>query len=285
MPDKNTQPASQQPFQEAFPQMLSIEELAAQVIKAREQSIAAQAVATEPTITKETSRVGGAFGGALKRRIAETDTATRYANTNDHDVSLLSPISINRELFSIPGDLTYRGILLTAQEMGAVTFSPAALTRRVGAKVLQHTVGRPATDRHDRTHEVLQETLASRAAAAANVQSSLGVDQDVFAKLIAKMKSPGYAHMKGYEMDSLMAHAEGVFVDMIAAVLENHKLTTERVNSLTAGLDYLLGNDDYKKTFKYWNHMTTIGLNWNNRKIDLFNDVQVAILEEQQARQ
>ncbi len=50
------------------------------------------------------TRTGGAFGGALKRRIADTDTATRYAHTNEADIYLLRPTNINRELFSVMGD-------------------------------------------------------------------------------------------------------------------------------------------------------------------------------------
>lgn len=168
--------------------------------------------------------------------------------------------------------------------MGAVTFSAPALSRRVGSKVLAHTVERPASDRHARSKEVIQKTLISRAEVAATAQAELAIDKDVLSTLLAKQKSPGYAHMRGYEMDALMAHAEGRFVDMMAAILVNHKLSTDRVQSLTAALDYLLGNDDYRRSFKYWEHMSTIGLHWTNRKIELFSAVQAEIETELQAR-
>ena len=286
--DQESSPPANNPkhVQEAFPEFLSIEELVEQVAIARRQALAARAnvLPQNAGTTPERSRLGGAFGGALSRRIEETDTAVRYASTNDHDILLLTPTNLNRELFFASGGLVYRGVLLTANEMGAVTFSPVALTQRVGANVLKHTTQRPATTRHQRSQEVITKALADRATAAAQVQTELAVDSDVFRTLLMKMKSPGYAHMKGYEMDALMAHAEGNFVDMIAAILDNHKLSTERVSSMTAALDYLLGNDDYRKTFSYWRHMSQIGLNWTNAKVDIFTNIQQLIVDEQQAR-
>jgi phospholipid N-methyltransferase len=283
---------SQQAVEQPFPETLSLEELAAAVAQQRQLALGAQAAAvmvapvapaTPPTAEKS-ARTGGAFGGALKRRIGETDTPTRLAATNQNDIYLLRPTNINRELFNTSGDQVYHQVLLTPSEMGSVTFSAQALTRRIGSKVLAHTIERPASDRHARKQEVITEALQSRAAAAENTLAELAIDGDVFSTLRDKMKSPGYAHMKGDEMDALMAHAEGRFVGMIEAILLNHKLPTERVKSLTSALDYLLGSDQYKKTFKYWEHMSTIGMNWTNKKIELFEKVYSDVSEEQLAR-
>jgi phospholipid N-methyltransferase len=283
---------SQQAVEQPFPETMSLEELVESVTRERQIVLGSQAAAAivapiapiAPPRAETSSRTGGAFGGALKRRIGETDTPTRLAATNQDDIYLLRPLNINRELFDIAGDQVYHRVLLTPAEMGAVTFSAQALTRRVGSKVLAHTVERPASDRHARKQEVITETLQSRAAAAENTLTELSIDGEVFSTLREKMKSPGYAHMKGEEMDALMAHAEGRFVHMIEAILLNHKLSTERVKSLTSALDYNLGNDQYKQTFKYWAHMTTIGLNWTNKKIELFENVSRDIKEEQLVR-
>ena len=267
-----------------------MEELVAQVKLARDQALAGRLAVTavqQPLEVEETTRLtrtGGAFGGALKRRIAETDTATRYAHTNEADIYFLRPTNVNYQLFSVMGDQVYRGILLTPSEMGAVTFSANALSRRLSANVLDNTTERPASVRHARVREVLLKGLTQRAAAAAAMAANLAVDKDVFSTLQAKQKAPGYAHMRGYEMDALMAHAEGRFVDLIAAILDNHKLGTERVQSLTSALDYLLGNDGYQRTFKYWEHMTAISLHWTNRKIELVTAVQSEIDTELQGR-
>lgn len=230
------------------------------------------------------TRLHGAFGGAIKRRIELTDSSEKYAATNDFDIELLTPLSIQKQLFTYRGDQSFRGVVLTPQELGAVTFSPRTLVARVGANVLANTVERPASERHARKSEVVRSTLESGKAKVEATLSSLHTDDKALRRLAREMKSPGYAHMTGEEMDSLMRHAETVFVSMFEAITTNHGAGTHRVESLTAALEYLLSRDNYRQTFEYWLKMVTVGIEWTHAKTVRFVEVQEKLQQEMSER-
>ncbi|HET7320283.1 MAG TPA: hypothetical protein VFI84_01705 [Candidatus Saccharimonadales bacterium] len=245
-------------------------------------------VSNMPDIPKQTVAVGeerrgrnkgGAFGGALKRHIEQTDQAAKLAATNEQDIQLLAPTSINRELFHQFGDQAYKGVVFTPEEFKAITFSPEALAQRIGANVLSGTTNRPATVRHERKSEVLYTQLAKRQEIVQKTLDNLEVDEWVFATLLHEMRSPGYAHMDQDWIDALMAHAEWRFVSMFEAITTNHGAGTERVESLKSALDYLL-NNDYKKAFNYWRHMSNLGQAWTRAKIERFRSIESDIQEE-----
>lgn len=267
-------------------ELLTLEEFAAHVAVERNQHVPLstnpEQVASEDISRTESRspRKQGAFGGAIKRRIEQTNSAEKYAATNEVDIKLLTPLSIQRELFTGWGDQSFRGVVLTPKELKAVTFSPETLSKRIGSQVLAGTVGRPATNRHARKAEVVMEGLQSRGAKADEVLATLKTDEQVFQTLAKEMKSPGYAHMSGEHMDSLMAHAEKVFISMFEAITTNHGAGTERVESLTAALNYLLSGDDYRKTFSYWRHMVNTGTDWTRAKYARFEVIRAEIDKE-----
>ncbi|HET8709219.1 MAG TPA: hypothetical protein VFL85_02965 [Candidatus Saccharimonadales bacterium] len=226
------------------------------------------------------TRIHGAFGGAVKRRIELTNSAEKYAATNDADIALLTPNTIRQELFRRGGDQSYGGVLLTPAEFSALTFSPRTLARRVGSQVLAGTFDRPASERQARRKEVVLQSLETNKAKASGVLVTLRDDAQALSRLAAEARAPGYAHMRGEEMDGLMQHAETVFVSMFEAITTNHGAGTDRVESLKAALDYRLSADSYKETFGFWRDMITLGVEWTRAKGSRFAHVCNALDEE-----
>ena len=299
---------------------LSINQLADKVARERAEALAAKLTAAETTggiaveavtsveapapeaeVTEaknRKSRKGGAFGGALKRRIEATDSAAKRAATNEHDIYLLEPASLRHELMGVrSGDQVYvlrygrkdsRAVTLTPSEHGDLTFSPRIHAQRLGGRVLAATEDRPATDRHARKTEVTEQGLRKQHEKAVARLEVLTTDETVFSNLLKYMASPGYAHVDQEAIDGLMAHAEGVFVQMFEAITTNHKAGTERVESLKAALDYLLTasdeKGDYKRTFGYWRAMCLLGKHWTRLKQRAFRNVKASIAEEYKTR-
>lgn len=229
-------------------------------------------------------RTGGAFGGALKRRIERTDSTEKWAATNENDVTLLTPANINRELFPhTRGILVYENVLFTPEEYGAITISPAEVSRRIGANVLRHTVDRPPTERQARRQEVIIDDLRKREQKVSDIIGGLHADSDALQKLRREMQSPGYAHMTMDDIDTLMARSEEIYVKMFEAIVANRQLDTERTTSLTAAMEYLVTADDYKKTFKYWKEMSSLAFSWTEAKISRFTIINERISQELQA--
>ena len=239
--------------------------------------------------TEKRSLKGGAFGGALKRRIAQTDSAEKRAATNENDIKLLGSSIIAHELFGAQGDQAYGGILFTPGEFKHITFSPKRAAQTIGATVLEGTAGRSPDDRFSRKQEVLEGDLVRRSERAQGQLTKLHQERDLLTILSKEMRSPGYAHMTMDEMDGLMKGVEGIFVSMLDAIVTNHleSITKQdqdaaaaRVDSLANALDYLLSTDDYKPAFTYWKQMTVVATNWTHAKINRFEEVQYKIQEE-----
>jgi hypothetical protein len=266
---------------------LSIEELAKVVAERRQQALAERdAARQDPGAVveegeKSNPRRGGAFGGALKRRIERTNSAERLAATNAYDIDLLKPTSVNTELFpSQRGNLAYRGVLFTPREYGALTISPAELARRIGAKVLSSPKDRTPTEKHARRQELVVQGLLQRQQKVQIELVRLESEAAQLERLQKEMKSPGYSHMSMEQIDGLMAAAEKVYVDMFTAIVENHGLPTERTQSLTAAMEYLVTADDYKATFKYHKAMANLAHSWVRAKISRFIPIEENIAEE-----
>lgn len=265
----------------------SLEEVIAEVAAERAVAIAAHESRRQQTrvrLEKEmeaAGRKGGAFGGALKRRILATDSAAMRARTNDHDVSLLTATNLHKQLFPThKGDLTYAGLLFTPEEYGAITISPEQVGKRLGAKILRHTTDRPATERHARRREVVEADLRARITAASETLAGLTEEAERIDRLRKEMRSPGYAHMTLDEMDGLMKTTEDVFNKMFRAIVESKGLGTERQESLTAAMEFLVAEDNYKKAFDYWQQMSSLALSWTHAKIKRFEPIKTR-LEEQ----
>ncbi|MGH7241578.1 MAG: hypothetical protein ACREGB_04745, partial [Candidatus Saccharimonadales bacterium] len=188
-----------------------ISEVIAEVAEQRKQAIAARqqrkgvAHAKLEAELDKAPRRGGAFGGALKRRILITDSEDKLARTNAHDIALIAPTKLRPELFPTErGNLVYAGVLFTAEEYGAITISPAEIGRRIGAKVLRHTTDRAPTERHARREEVVGQNLQRRSELAQSTLAELTAESEQIGRLRKEMQSPGYAHMSLDEMDGLM---------------------------------------------------------------------------------
>ncbi|CAN5419481.1 hypothetical protein BH09PAT4_BH09PAT4_02570 [soil metagenome] len=273
------------------PEPVPLTEVVAAVAEQRQRSIAARTAEKEAATAKRieglknTSKRGGAFGGALKRRIIKTDSDEMRARTIEHDINLITAPSLRAELFpKVRGDLVYAGVLFTPTEYGAITISPEEVGRRVGANVLKHTADRPATERHARRDEVVGNDLQKRTAVAQETLVSLNDETDQIQRLRKEMKSPGYAHMTLDEMDGLMRTTEEVFIKMFQAIVENRGLGTERTESLTAAMQYLVAKDDYKATFKFWQEMSSLAQAWTDAKIQRFIPITERLNKELEAK-
>lgn len=245
---------------------------------------AAKAPKTEDTPAPQPSprsRRGGAFGGALKRRLEQKSATSAEKNSyTSADILALSPIKLGRQLFGHEGDQAYRGVVFTSKEFGAITFAPQTLAKRVGNRVLEGTVDRSPTERLARRDEVVYETLDRQQERVSNCLAELEIDRDVFETLLKEMRSPGYAHMSQDDIDALVAHSEGVYVSMFEAILTNRGMGSERVTSLTAAMYHLLEDVPYKQAFGYRRHLTTLGLDWTRAKIKHLQEVQTSVQNE-----
>ena len=258
-----------------------LDEVIAEVAFSRQQSIAAReerrAIANARVTDQfeKSKRKGGAFGGALKRRILATDSEQLSAMTNQHDIDLVTPHNLRVELFSTERrNLGYAGVLFTPEEYGAITISPEEVGRRLGANVLRHTKDRSATERHARRQEVVENDLHRRTQLAETTLTELNQELDQVERLRKEMRSPGYAHMSLDEMDGLMKTTETVFIKMFSAIVENRELGTERTESLTAAMNFLVAADDYPSTFKFWQQMSALASAWTKAKIQRFEPIK-----------
>lgn len=229
--------------------------------------------------TGRKTRKGGAFGGALRRRLDQAEE-TEEITFDARDLEALAPTVLQRELFSNEGDQSYQGVIFGPEEFKAITFAPNTLAKRIGNQALAGTIGREPSDRLVRKDEIVKAGLERQLAKAEACLADLAVDEDVFQTLAKEMKSPGYAHMGQEDMDALMAHSEGVYVSMFEAILTNRGVGTERVRSLTAAMYYLLENPDYQKAFRYRKHLTNIGLDWTRNKINRLTEVRSSVQNE-----
>jgi hypothetical protein len=226
-------------------------------------------------------RRGGAFGGALKRRILATDSEETRARTNEHDIALIAPTNLRPELFPLQrGNLSRDGVLFTPEEYGAITVSPAEFSNRVGAHVLKHTTERAPTERHARRDEVVKQQLQKRYEAARDTLQELQSESEQIERLRKEMRSPGYAHMTLDDMDGLMKTTEGVMNKMFRAIIENRGLNTERTDSLTAAMEYLVTADDYRQTFTFWQQMSSLAKGWTDAKIKRFTTIEMNLIQE-----
>lgn len=287
---------------------MSLQDLAQHVAAQRAAALVTKTVTEAPeapTVPEQLqapessrSRKGGAFGGALKRRIEATDSVAKKAATNEHDINLLEPANLRHELMGGHiGDQVYtlhygrkdaRSVVMTPSEYGDVTFSPRIHARRVGNRVLDNTVERTPSERQARKTEVTEEGLRRQYTKAVERLAILEADETVFTQLLRYMSTPGYARTDQATIDGLMAHAEGVFVQMFEAITANHGLGTERVESLKAALDYrLTASDekgDYKKSFTNWHDMSLLGQHWTKLKQRAFRNVKSNIATEYKTR-
>jgi hypothetical protein len=255
-----------------------------QVAESRRAAAAQATAQTTETASdaehKTRSRQGGAFGGALKRRIEETDSTEKLAATNERDIAAVDPKIMKRELFQIAGDQRFRGVILPPNEFGAVTFSASTLAKRLGNRVLNATTDRSPDARNARKAEVIKGSLQAQAAKVDTTLEELQADLHVTQALRKEMRSPGYAHYTGEQMDAMMKQVEGIIVKMFQAITMNREANTDRVESLRAALDYRLSGNDYKRTFMYWRQMTDLGTDWTKNKIDRLETVRTEVLQE-----
>ncbi|MGH7241359.1 MAG: hypothetical protein ACREGB_03630, partial [Candidatus Saccharimonadales bacterium] len=78
----------------------------------------------------------------------------------------------------------------------------------------------------------------------------------------------------------LIKTTEGVMVKMFRAIIENRGLNTERTESLTAAMEYLVTADDYRGTFKFWQEMSSLAKSWTDAKIKRFTKIEENIARE-----
>jgi hypothetical protein len=230
--------------------------------------------------TSSPSRAGGAFGGALKRRILLTDSAELSGQVSKRDRQLLEPNNILRELLSPSGDLAFRGVVFSPKEFKSITFSAETLSQRVGAQVLDNTTERPPTERHERKIEVIAESLMRRNQLVEQALIKLDIDQENFTSLQRAMAQPGRMLMTAKDIDTRMAYAEDVFKLMVGTVAANHSSDTERVTALMKTLESRLGDDNYRDTFTYTRGITNTGYLWTREKSKIFKRVQRQIQSE-----
>lgn len=259
---------------------LSLDEAVAYVAEQRRQNLKQDAPVESSAAEQKTRRQGGAFGGALKRRIEQTDSNEKLAATNERDIRAVDPQVMKRELFMVSGDQQFRGVILPPKEFSAVTFSAPTLAKRLGNQVLSATKYRDPDARNARKAEVIRIGLESQISKVSTVLSELYGDRQVTRALRKEMRSPGYAHYTGEQMDAMMKRVESIIVKMFEAITMNREANTNRVESLTAALDFRLSGDDYKQTFTYWQQMTDLSTDWTANKINRLELVKAEVLEE-----
>lgn len=231
----------------------------------------------QTTAQEQSPRRGGAFGGALKRRIELTDSVEKFAATNVNDVQLLTPDSLYDALHPTGEvELAYAGILFPPEEYAALTIYPEALAKRVGARVLSGTHDRPADARQSRKTEAVQGALQARIEHARDVLERYDQNKTDLEALLHESQSPGYAHMTQKQMDGLMRRCEDIFITMFDAIVSSKGLGTKRTESLTAALEYILSADDYKRTFNAWVGMSELALSWTKAKARRFQYIEHA---------
>jgi hypothetical protein len=250
---------------------VSLEDLASAVAEQRRSAHALSPtpieIATEEQKTH--SKRGGAFGGALKRRIVLSDSERLKTFTNESDIALVQPENIRIRLFPYNRvEQSYGGVLFTADEYTAITVSAPEQARRLGAHVMANTKDRAPSARHSRRKEVVTDSLDRRhEVALAEIERLAGVSVKL-RTLQQEIQTPGYSHMSLNDMNGLMTNAEKVFLSMFEAIVESDdELDDDRVYSLSGALLYNLTNDDYKTTFGYWKNMTTLGVKWTDEKL------------------
>lgn len=265
------------------PQSMTIDELVQLVARTRQRNTEAQAELTQsdnPEV-KQHPLKGGAFGGALKRRIELSDSKALYGATNEHDIALLKPTTLRAELFpATRGDLVYDGVLFAPDEYVDITVSAAEVARRVGANVMANTTERPPTERLERRAEVVSEALQRRLLKAELLIGNLESERMSIARLRKEMRSPGYSHMSQEDADRLMTITESVMAKMFDAIIVNHRLPTKRTQELTNAMHYLISSDDYKATFSYWKQVSSLAEIWTINKNNRLTKVHASIGDE-----
>lgn len=263
----------------------TIEELAARIAVERQAALAAKAVegatdsgmldfeiqppkqpAPQPRTWERNQ--GGAFGGALKRRIEAADIAgTDRGDIAQADFDAVSYESLRHELLVSNSEQARAGVLFTSDEFGSLTFSPRTLASRVAGHVIVGTQGRNQDSRVDRVNEVVSDALQGQLQKIDDLITSLSTDRDVAKTLEDEMKSPGYAHMTVAEMGGLMSHVEGKVRAMVDAVAMDRSVGADRLKGINAAIDYRLGDPSYRTAFEYWQDMTNLSGQWARRKL------------------
>ncbi|HSX37014.1 MAG TPA: hypothetical protein VLG13_02770 [Patescibacteria group bacterium] len=269
----------------SVPVQPSLEELAVEIAAQRVQAIAAKSQTpipqkeSGPTLAKEHPRKGGAFGGALRRRL-DTSTTSESADFTEEDLLEVTPIKLGHSLFTREGDQSFRSVVFTPEEFGVITFSAQTLAKRIGTRVLTGTVGREPSERNARKAQVIRERLETQLQRVEACLTNLGVDLDVLLTLGNEMKHPGYAHLQGDEMDAVVAHSEGVYVSMFEAILTNRGLGTNRVRALTLAMYSKMEGPKYKESFSYRHHLNNLGIDWTRAKTRHLTEVHTNVQNE-----
>lgn len=263
----------------------TLEELAERTASMRQAALAAKALENveetgmldfdmpeQPSVEprKWEGRQGGAFGGALSRRIRSANIAdTDKATIDQTDFDAVSYETLRHKLVVAKGDQAYSGVLFTSHEFGSLTFSPRMLASRIGSQAVVGTQGRHQDSRVSRINEVVNESLQQRLKKVSDLITSLEADRNAAKLLEDEMKSPGFAHMNVAEMSGLMSHIEGIIHTMVDAIASNQSVDADRLEGVNAALDYRLGDPDYRGAFGYWQEMTNLSGQWTRRKIKI----------------
>lgn len=224
---------------------------------------------------------GGAFGGALKRRIETANIAgTDRGEINQDDFNAVSYESLRRELLVSKSDQAHSGVLFTSGEFGSLTFSPRMLASRVGGHAIVGTQGRNQDNRISRVNEVVGDTLQGQLQKIDDLITSLSVDKDIAKTLEDEMNTPGYAHMTVAEMGGLMSHVEGKVRAMVDAIALDRSVNADRLKGINAALDYRLGDPNYRTAFGYWRDMTNLSGQWARRKLKVAEKMKKNLVAE-----
>lgn len=228
---------------------------------------------------------GGAFVSGLQRWIDryQTDTDKFPNDPTPHDLALLHPVSIMRQLRPAGDRLVYDGVLLTAKDYKRITFSPRSLSNRIDAQVMDKNDGRTPTELNERSTELRSQALDKRLEAVTAAITDAEADVKIAERLHGEMEITRHAHMTAGAMDELLAQNAKRFHDMLRAITQNHSLPTERVESLQAGLDYLLANPDKSRANYYWIDINEVYRSWVDQKLTIFQGVKQRIDAQAQA--
>lgn len=278
----------------------TLEELAERTASMRHAALAAKAVensaetgmldfempelpSSQPR--KWEGRQGGAFGGALGRRIDSMNIADTNKGTIDQaDFDAVSYETLRHKLVVAKGDQAHMGVLFTPTEFGSLTFSPQMVARRIGSQVLSGTQGRNQDSRISRTNEVVNGSLQERLKKITDLITSLDIDKDAAKRLEDEMGNPGFAHMNVAEMSGLMSHIEGIIRTMVEAIASKHSIDADRLEGVNAALNYRLGDPNYRDAFGYWKDMTNLSGQWTRRKLKIAEKMKTSLEAELKIR-
>ena len=274
----------------------SIEDLAERTAVQRREALAAKAVEAtvlpdmldieipaQPALPPRTweKNQGGAFGGALKRRIETSHIApSDREGISPADFDAVSYSAIRHELLVARGDRAHSGVLFSAQEFGSLTFSPRLLASRIGGNVIAGTEGRNQDSRIARANQVVSGSLQDRLSKLDDLVATLDTDSAAFKRLGEEMLTPGYAHMKVGDMSSLLSRTEGTIRSMVDAIAMERAVDADRLKGIHAALEYRLGNPDYRQAFDYWKEMTDLSGLWTRRKLRIAKNMRTKVAAE-----